>query len=456
MCGFLLYDPEGKELDAELIMDLKSTLEHRGLETNVVYNKRILAIHSTLPMTSLDQGEYFQPMERPVKWGPDFLAMFTGEIFNWKELKEQYDLDSANDSELFVDLTLKSVKNDKFLDLLHQMDGFWNFAGVAGDDMFAVTDYLSQKPLYYRTDMQAICSEPFPLSLLGPTTKDRLFYSSIPKFGYDVTGATAWNEIKQMPAGSFYENGKIKPYWSWDKVADVPLNQAIGKSVAYRLEGKREPAILLSGGLDSSIIYHHAKMIKPDIKVFHVENGEEEYVKMLTNDYTKVDLSEFTVTKTDAIRRNQTPVDLGSVVPQAQLADALHQQHLHVVLSGDGADELFSGYGRNEYYDSQYSDIFQELPYYHNPRLDRIMMGSVVELRAPFLAPYIVKQALTLDFDKRKNKSVLKGLYDGILPDKILYRKKEALKTEEVKKKSTRDNVLENIKIFDSIFWEDK
>ena len=158
------------------------------------------------------------------------------------------------------------------------------------------------------------------------------------------------------------------------------------------------------------------------------------------------------ITKKEAIRRNQTPVDLGSVVPQAQLAEALKKKDIHVVLSGDGADELFNGYNRSKYYDSQHSDIFNELPYYHNPRLDRIMMGSIVELRAPFLASYIVKYAMELDYNLRREKKCLKTTFVDIIPDEIINRNKLALKSKDVKSKTDRENILENIKIFRNIF----
>ena len=446
MCGFLVYKTE-KPLWEDQVRQLTESLSHRGLETSVYNENGAFVLHNILPMTSLEKSKYEQPL-RNKRWGESFTGAFSGEIFNWKELKEKYNLESENDSQLFTDFIMGQQTTSR----LHEIDGFWNFAAIDNGRLIGVVDYLSQKPLYYRTDMQALCSEPYPLSLLGKTNKDELFFSSIPKFGYDIAGMTPWLEIKQMPIGSYYVDGKIKPYWNWEEVEDVDLEEGLFRSVKLRMGGKRKPAILLSGGLDSSIIYEIATRHDPDIKAFHVENGEEEYVKLLTDDYEKIDLKDYSVTKEEAIRRNQTPVDLGSVIPQAQLANALKDKGIHVVLSGDGADELFSGYKRNNHYDSQHSDVFQELPYYHNPRLDRIMMGSVVELRAPFMASYIVKHALGLSFKLRKGKKVLKELFKDVLPDEIINRDKLALKSEEVRSKSVRDNTLENIEIFNKGF----
>jgi asparagine synthase (glutamine-hydrolysing) len=446
MCGFLIYKNE-KKLSEKQVRDVTQALSHRGIELSVHNEKGAFVVHNVLPMTSLKKTKYEQPLKSS-RWGNDFIGVFSGEIFNWEALKKRYDMPSENDSQLFIDIIMGPETNKR----LHEIDGFWNFAAIDDGRLIAMVDYLSQKPLYYRTDINAICSEPYPLTLLGPVEKDDLFFSTIVRFDYSIEGNTAWKEIKQMPVGSCYNNGEIKTYWDWSEVEEVDLDKGISRSVRMRMGGEREVAILLSGGLDSSIIYEVATRTDRDIKAFHIENGEEDYVKLLTNNYEKIDLSDYSVSKEEAIRRNQTPVDLGSVVPQAQLANALKEKGIHVVLSGDGADELFSGYNRSKFYDSQKSDIFNELPYYHNPRLDRIMMGSVVELRAPFLASYVVKHALGLDYDLRKNKKCLKTLFTESLPAKIINRDKLALKTKEVKSKSKRENILENIKIFEEVF----
>jgi hypothetical protein len=106
---------------------------------------------------------------------------------------------------------------------------------------------------------------------------------------------------------------------------------------------------------------------------------------------------------------NESPIDLGSVIPQFHLFEAVKKfSGYRFVLSGDGADELFGGYKRIHEFDSQKSDIFDELSYYHLPRLDKMSMAHTLELRSPFLNLDIVRFALHLPLQWRKDKQILK------------------------------------------------
>ena len=127
---------------------------------------------------------------------------------------------------------------------------------------------------------------------------------------------------------------------------------------------------------------------------------------------------------------NETPIDLGSVVPQYHLFQAIKEStRTRIVISGDGADELFGGYRRINEYDSH---IFHELTYYHLPRLDKMSMAHTLELRSPFLNHDIVRFALNLPFEERKNKKILKDTFKGLIPDSIIERSKLALKNEKI------------------------
>ena len=136
------------------------------------------------------------------------------------------------------------------------------------------------------------------------------------------------------------------------------------------------------------------------------------------------------------------PFDLGSVVPQYLLAKEIAKRGYNVAISGDGADELFGGYSRNRWFDCQKSDIFDEIVYYHLPRLDTLMYSHCVELRCPYLAKSIISVALNVPYVHRTRKEILR-LIEIKIPEEIRYRKKTALRIEEAETRDYRKEVIE-------------
>jgi asparagine synthetase B (glutamine-hydrolysing) len=292
---------------------------------------------------------------------------------------------------------------------------------------------------------------------------DSSFFSGVIKFGYLPTDQTPFLGIKKLEPNRFYQ-------WSLDfpakmEVSDPYYNfhffdaglesyddrcewlfEKMEKSVENRLLSKNYPtSLLLSGGLDSSIIAGLLLKLGADVNFYSISNGEdEEYVKAceyywdVTSkrlDYSiDLDTEEGKRSLIEIYRKwNESPVDMGSVVPQYHLFDAIKKgSNTRIVISGDGADELFGGYRRINEYDSQQSDIFHELRYYHLPRLDKLSMAHTLELRSPFLNHDIVRFAINLPFNERKNKKILKDTFKGLVPDSVIERSKLALKNQKI------------------------
>lgn len=431
MCGFVAY-PSGKNPETVI-----RSIEYRGLPEFIGHTEHdgFTFAHIALPFVNLDPKVAIQPVGNE-----DFKGLFVGEVFNYNS--DMYETDGQYVHDEFW-------YGDGGFDSFHSFDGFWTYVTVMDGSLFGMTDHLGIKPLYYRTDMDAMASEIDVLKLFGKVTIDETFMSNTMKWGYSPDARTPYNEIKQLPPGHYVYQGVVRSYWDWSKVKTGNLYNDMKRSVEARLGGQREVSMLLSGGLDSSIIYGLLKELGRDVTTIHVENQEKDFAHLVSSQLVDVSLDD--VSDEEAVRIHQSPVDLGSVKPQIAMARKLRELGFYAVLTGDGADELFGGYRRAKEYDSQHSDTFSELPYYHLPKLDRTMMRSTIELRAPFLAPYIVKHALNTPYSKRNGeKKVLKETFKDIVPQEIIDRDKHPLKTEKIRKDPTEQR-HENDRIFRQI-----
>lgn len=334
-----------------------------------------------------------------------------------------------------IQLALRSPELGEF----HGFDGFWAIVEtLPNGNARVLTDHIGTKPMYFWERFGIVCSEldaMFALEKRPPF--DEVYLSNCIKWGYDYSGRTPYQGIRQLPPGTclvldgMTEGAWSYDYWDWKVVREprTSLRGLITEATIRRASiSEREVALLLSGGLDSSIVYYILKEAGVEVAAFSVENGETEFLPPETT------LLQWDGPKTppglgalSAIM--QAPLDLGSLIPQVQLGLALKEQGYNVVLSGDGADEVFGGYSRAATYDSQLSDVFCELPYYHLPRLDRVMMRFTIELRTPFLSPSVIATGLKLPRPHRTSKQALKTAFRGLVPDRILDRPKHPLKS---------------------------
>jgi len=450
MCGILV----AKNPSEERIL----SISHRGTEYSIVRNKDLSLVHHRLPIQTLDGDNWSQP----IQIGENRWLLFNGEIFNYPG---DYESDTAYLQNLFSSFNFSGIGMLQAIYEPHVVswDGFWAIVLVDTEkrELYAFTDPLGKKCLY-KNERGEVCSEIKGLyEKKDPLLFNPSFFSGVVKFGYLTTNETPYMNIKKLDPNRFYKwslDHPIKvevsdPYYnfysfeagleSYDDRMDWLWNK-LESSVRSRLISRNYPtSLLLSGGLDSAIIAGLLLKLEANVDFYSISNGEDEkhvqdceryweissqrlrYDVDLESDKGKHEILEIYQ------KWNESPVDLGSVLPQYHLFDAIRKgTNTRIVISGDGADELFGGYRRINEYDSQSSDIFHELTHYHLPRLDKLSMAHTLELRSPFLNHDIVRFALSLPFEERKNKKILKDTFKGLVPDSVIERKKLPLKNQ--------------------------
>lgn len=427
MCGVVGALGAGEEFEQKM-HEANTALAHRGIRSSLQFCSAGGIGHVRLPIVGVDTS-HDQPMEK----GP-WLVGFVGELLDFRDKNPGAECDA------------EVVLEEWFLAGPHAFtdhDGFWGIVAILqqkNERLCVLTDYLGQKPMYYRTDYPAAASEPNALLPFGDVTLDEVYLSACIKWGYcpDVE-RTPYNEIKHVLPGEFvvlemglHPRRRITdPLRLAGSIKD--LRSEIELAVKRRVLSSDVPvAALVSGGLDSAIVYTLAQRYGNVIPYCAVtEDDEDDYWKALHVPGV-IHLNRIrydNVTVDEALAVMQEPIDLGSLRPQIALAKAIPEA---VCLTGDGADEMFGGYERSMRYDSQWSDVFMELPAWHLPRLDRAMMINRVEVRSPFLARRVVELALGLPWAVRANKIVLRQLFTDVLPPDIYERPKKALRTDEI------------------------
>ena len=439
MCG-IIASTATKSIPVDL-------LAHRGIRQGATLDDGYAVVHVRLPIVGLG-GEY----DQPVTEGPWVIA-FVGEVLDFRD----HDPGAECDLQVVVD----AWTNDGPCGL-SQRDGFWSVVAVDTRDfsLHLLCDYLAQKPLYYRVDVRAACSELDAIAAMDKVTPDEIYFASVIKWGYcPQVDRTPYREVKKVRPGEhvvLHRRGRVDREIV-DRLAPRggDLREEIERAVRRRVVASDVPvACLVSGGLDSSIVYTLARKYGDVIPYYAFDVARPDLAerarleRVVSEPFVEIDWK--TVDLARALRYMQEPVDLGSLIPQVALSDQVRER---VCLTGDGADELFGGYGRALRYDSQASDVWHELVMWHLPRLDRVMMRNRVEVRSPFLARRVAEIALGLPWPRRSNKKILRDLFRDVLPESVADGPKVPLRTS----RATSDREgqsIELVRMFRDRVWD--
>jgi asparagine synthase (glutamine-hydrolysing) len=407
--------------------EFKSLISHRGTK-DVSFNAgNWNVIFNSLPLSSYNSG-FNQPIEYK-----DIKLVFNGEIFNYKKLDRL-----ARSDVHYLSNLIKKLNGD--INLLFKeslkWDGFWSIVYLKDNKLYVFCDPLGKKQMYYSSE--GVCSE--LKGLINKDTKRNAYSEKL--FG---TLETDFNNLYRfLPATLYcylYETDRpykvqFQDYFKESETGN--LYDLINESIKTRLENKINGiSLLLSGGLDSNIIRYHLQKMDIKFESISIENNESEIVKRIADkNNMEIKFIDTNINNADLdhlMYHYEHSIDYGSLIPNYLLFK--HCAH-HLVLTGDGSDELFSGYNRALKEDTWNYDTMIELPYYHNIRIDRMSMAWTKEARSPLMSLPLVRASKRIKWQNRKGKSVLRELYKDKLPDYIINGVKNPLRLEGNKEKN--------------------
>ncbi|KYG91926.1 asparagine synthetase B [[Bacillus] sp. KCTC 13219] len=379
MCGFTGFIGEVEGASA-VLENMMNQIIHRGPDSGGQFNEGIAHLgFRRLSIIDLEHGS--QPLFNEDE---SLVLIFNGEIYNYQMIREDliakgHVFKTQTDSEIL--LHGYEEYGSKLVQKLRGMFAFiiWD---RENQKLFAARDHFGIKPFYYGqmngtlffgSEIKSFLPHPhFVKELNKEALKPYL------TFQYPVLNETFFKGIFKLPAAHHmtYENGHltIERYWEptyapeerpLEKIIE-DIDDAVRESVAAHTIADVKVGSFLSSGVDSSYV---ASVLRPD-KTFTVGFSAENFSEIDNAVQLSKELGIENVN--EILNSDECFADLGkiqymmdephsnpSIVPLYYLA-RLASKHVTVVLSGEGADELFGGY--DEYTDTPNMKKFKSLP----------------------------------------------------------------------------------------------
>jgi len=479
MCGILFSNCD-KVTDNDFIQSL-DLLKFRGPDVNPLhyFKDNYKLGHTRLKIIDVDNRSN-QPLFSENK---RYAIIFNGEIYNYLELKAKFNLPTVTESDTEVLLLLYSMLGKE---MLHHLNGMFSCViyDLVNNTFFVARDRLGVKPLYYSVigNQFIFSSEIAPiLKLTNNYEVDSYGLRQYKKLRTFFNNRTIYKYISVFPAGCYMQDNIINKYWELnidpkEDPCDEELYELLNSSVKYRCISDVPVGCYLSGGLDSTITTFLADKYINDLHTWTIGfDGENEF------DFGRVAANKFNTKHHEVGITNNEFIDLAKYmvsirkeplsVPNEVLIYKMTleaKKYNTVVISGEGADELFFGYDRifrwasssqwdvNEFnklysygasddieivedalspfikYDSCLNIVsaFFQTAHLHGllRRLDFATMLASVEGRTPFVDYRIVERLAGVDFNYKLNnnivKSPLKRLFNNSIPEEIINRPK--------------------------------
>ena len=415
MCG--IAGAAGK--DAKIIvLNMLEVLKHRGPDGSGIFSDGDITLGNVLLKIT---GEESQPISN------GGALIYNGEIYNFSKIAKDLDINTDSDSKtLFALIRSRCIEN-----AIDRLDGDYAFAYFENGKITLVRDSAGVKPLYYaKGEVFAFASEKKALSIMGKNEIHAL------KPGYMLIYHAG--SITEKKVTSF-SPGKLLPI---ENEARDMLYEALEQSIRKRFHNPC--AIAFSGGLDSSILAAVCK----DAKLYSVgmpgshDIKQTRYAARLLGLLDNLHLHEITMGELesaipDVIKAIESPDPLmiSIALPLYFASKYAHLDGLRVILSGQGADELFAGYKRYESLNDE--DLvkalrkdLENIALNNLERDDAVTMANSVELRVPYLDKKVIELALSISPELKIHngirKYILRLVASKIIPDELVWKEKKA------------------------------
>lgn len=449
MCGIWFYLNKKDKLtnnDKTQLIQISSKIQRRGPDNTQIVHPDVysmLVFHrlSVMDPTSRGHQPFISTIGKML-----YYCICNGEIYNYRELIEKYKINVISGSDCEVILPLYHMFGSEFVNLL---DGYFSIiitelnTDTTELSIFTTRDRFGVRPLYINNN-----SDYINLSSEIKGLKDTINVKEFPP-GYSAYITHSHIEFKQ------YYKYLYPRCLDTEEEAKVKIRDLFYEAVKKRLITDRPVVFLLSGGVDSSLVAGVAsKLIGRGnrIKTFCIgmEGGTDfAYSKMVANyigsEHTEVKFTpEEGLTAISDVIKCIESYDITTVrasVGQFLISKWISEHTENkVVFIGDGSDEVCSGYLYN-YKAPSPDDVHNEavrrikdIHMYDGRRADRCISFHGLEARLPFLDHNFVNYYLSIDpylrspNKERMEKYLLRKSFvnEGVIPDEVLWRKKEA------------------------------
>ena len=430
-------------------LEMSKKLRHRGPDWSGIYSsdKAILA-HERLAIVGLNSGA--QPL-----YGKDrkHILAVNGEIYNHKELREKYAADYAFQTDSDCEIIL-ALYREKGAGLLEELNGIFAFIlyDEEKDEYLIGRDHIGIIPMYHGYDEHGNYYVASEMKALVPVCKS----------------------ISEFPPGYFYSSKDAEPtryylrdWMDYDAVKDNSTNkedlrQALENAVRRQLMTDVPYGVLLSGGLDSSIISAVAKKFAamriedneksqawwPQLHSFAIGLEGAPDLRAAREVADKLGTVHHEMTYTiqeglDAVRdviyhiETYDVTTIRASTPMFLMGRKIKAMGIKMVLSGEGADEMFGGYlyfhrapDKRAFHEETVRKLLA-LNMFDCARANKSLAAWGVEGRVPFLDREFIDIAMRLNpQDKmcgngRMEKHILRECFEDYLPEAIARRQKE-------------------------------